>query len=224
VDDEILDLIKAANAKQRPHAPFFGWPDKAVKEWGIAKSLEESLQADHRLFFSDLRPREPNSDPPDCEALGLDGSRIAIEVTELVDREAIELKNSIKQIREKTRSFRDRDGKSGNCPCGRMLRQDAIQRGHQCSRQWDRDHFVQQLSAGVKDKDSKQLKDAPYPGGYILVIHSDEEQLLYPAVERFLEGQVLERPVQIGRVFLILGYDPQVQRCPYFEIPFNPVA
>lgn len=92
LDDEreILALMRAARAKARGYADFFGWAvDRDLEEWGVVSSLSESLELDNKSFFADLKYRGRPNDPPDCEALSASGQRIAIEVTELVDGEAI---------------------------------------------------------------------------------------------------------------------------------------
>jgi hypothetical protein len=87
---EALWLMRKAVDKQRGYADFFEYPDKDVKEEGIARDLCESLAAAGTPLArpADLVARGKGNDPPDCEARGIDGSRIAIEVTELVDQKA----------------------------------------------------------------------------------------------------------------------------------------
>ena len=89
---EALRPMRKAVDKQRGYADFFEYPDKDVKEEGIARDLCESLAAAGTPLArpADLVARGKGNDPPDCEARGIDGSRIAIEVTELVDQKAVE--------------------------------------------------------------------------------------------------------------------------------------
>lgn len=90
-EKEIIAEIRAAHAKARGYADFFGWAtDRDLEEWGVVSSLGESLQADNALFFSNLVRRGRPKDPPDCEARTESGERLAIEVTELVDGQAIQ--------------------------------------------------------------------------------------------------------------------------------------
>jgi len=51
--------------------------------------LREALQHRGEAFFDRVTSRCRGNDSPDCEAIGLDGKSIAIEVTELVDPAAI---------------------------------------------------------------------------------------------------------------------------------------
>lgn len=83
--------MRAARAKARGYSDFFLWSiDRDMEEWGVVTSLAESLDKHNALFFSHLRRRGRPNDPPDCEAAGENGARIAIEVTELVDGQAIQ--------------------------------------------------------------------------------------------------------------------------------------
>ena len=91
-DDEakIVALMREARAKSRGYADYFLWAiDRDMEEWGVVTSLAESLRLDGSLFFEKLRRRGRPNDPPDCEAVDASGRRLAIEVTELVDSEAI---------------------------------------------------------------------------------------------------------------------------------------
>ncbi len=82
-------LIREAVAKDRGYASFFDWPDRDQEEVGVVLSLFESILESEGLHYSGLRARGQGNDPPDCEAITPDGSRIGIEVTELVDEEGI---------------------------------------------------------------------------------------------------------------------------------------
>ncbi|MBC7945566.1 MAG: hypothetical protein H7X91_09975 [Burkholderiales bacterium] len=187
---EIVDLMRAARAKARGYADFFLWStDRDIEEWGVITSLAESLQLDGALFFSQLRRRGRPNDPPDCEALGSSG-RIAIEVTELVDEDAIR----------------------------------AYKRGNSYSwADWTKEKFLSSLSALIASKDQRfpLLKEPPYEGGYVVIVHTDEPMLPFGAVNRFLTGHSFEKPKHVDRAFLLLSYDPALQRCPYFELAFK---
>jgi hypothetical protein len=187
----IVAAMRAARAKARGYADFFGWSaDRDLEELGVITALAESLRADRALFFSDLVRRGRSNDPPDCEAVDRDGDRIAIEVTELVDESAI-------------RAFK----------AGRVYdRAD-----------WDREKFLLRLYSLIAGKDRRypELKGSPYPGGYVVVVFTDEPMLTRTAVEGFLAGHAVPEPRYIDRTFLVLSYDPGVERCPYFELALH---
>lgn len=79
-------LAEEFKANTRPHAGFFTWEtDKSVAEEGVLIEFAEALQEQNALFFEKAFHRGEDRDPPDCEARGLDGRRVGIELTELVD-------------------------------------------------------------------------------------------------------------------------------------------
>lgn len=190
-DNEIFSLMRAAQAKARGYADFFGWPtDRDIEEWGVVSSLAESLEVDDALFFSDLKRRGRPNDPPDCEAQNPHGERIAIEVTELVDGDAI-------------RAFKE----------GRVYEW----------AEWTKEKFLAVLAERITGKNDRfpKLKEPPYHGGYVVIVHTDEPTLPRATVEAFLVNHQLVKPSHVDRVFLVLSYDQTIGRYPYFELTFN---
>lgn len=184
---EIAALMRAARTTARGYAGFFEWRlDRDLEELGVLRHLAEALDADGAAFFHSERSRHRPNDPPDCEAIDERGSRVAFELTELVDGNAI-------------KAFR----------AGR----------HYDWAEWEKDEFITALRGLVAAKDSKfpSLKGGPYPGGYILLVFTDEPVLSREQVGCYLYGETFS-VCHLNRVFLILGYDPVVQRCPYFEL------
>lgn len=89
-DKELLEALIASREKARGYADFFGWgANRNIEEWGVLYYLSESLTSSGVTIFNSFIQRERPNDPPDCEALDESGQRVAIEVTELVDEEAI---------------------------------------------------------------------------------------------------------------------------------------
>ena len=183
--------MRAASARARGYADFFGWAtDRDLEEWGVVLALSESLKRNDASFFSDLQRRGRPNDPPDCEVLSRDGARIAVEVTELVD--------------------------------GRAIR--AFKQGHVYDwAEWSKEKFLTAIDQLLERKDDRfpALKDAPYPGGYLVVIHTDEPMLSRERIAELLRGHLFKKPKYISRAFLILSYDPHVQYYPYFELKFQ---
>ena len=193
LDDEaeVVALMRAARAKARGYADFFGWGiDRDLEEFGVISSLSESLKADGILFFSDLKQRGRPNDPPDCEALDKNGLRIALEVTELVDEDAI---------------------------CA--FKQGRVYDWAEWSS--DRFISTLAQLVMRKDGRFPDLKGPPYDGGYVVVVHTDEPMLSRSIVEEFLTGCRFNKPSYVNRAFIILSYDPAVKRYPYFELDFH---
>lgn len=188
---EILVLMRAARERSRGYADFFGWaPNRDLEEFGVISSLVESMAADDLSFYENVKSRCRPNDPPDCEAINCRGERVAIEVTELVDGEAI-------------RAFKE----------GRVYDW----------AEWTQDKFISSLAQRIdaKDKRYPYLKDPPYEGGYVVVVHTDEPELTQSTVLEYLKDHLIPKPAHISRVILVLSYDSGIQRCPYFELPFN---
>ncbi len=190
-DKEILVQIRAAIAKRRGYADFFSWPlNRDLEEWSICSQFRESLAGRNELFFSGLKMRRRPNDPPDLEALAEGGGRLAIEVTELVDGDAI-------------RAFR----------AGRIYDW----------AKWSEERFLRAIQERVDVKDQRfpELKEPPYEGGYVVLVHTDEPELSRAAVEGYLLKHRFKKPEYVSRAFLLLSYDPSVSHYPYFELAFD---
>ncbi len=89
--------------------------------------------------------------------------------------------------------------------------------------EWPKKKFRSVLQERISKKGERfpELKDQPYEGGYVIVVHSDEPELSRIAVAEFLSDFQLEKPSHVDRAFLVLSYDPAVERWPYFELTFN---
>ncbi len=187
-DHEIVAALRAARAKSRGYADFFGWStNRDLEELGILQSFAESLEANNSLFFTNPKSRERPNDPPDCEAIDLEGQRIAFEVTELVDPDAI-------------KAF-----KAGK---------------HYDFAEWPTKKFHSRLSERLLTKNASyiSLKDAPYPGGYVIVVFTDEPALPRLTVETLLKNWKPPNLSFTSSAYLLLSYDPSIQACPYFTL------
>ncbi len=188
---KITATIRAARAQTRGYADSFSWPiDRDLEELGVLQSLATALDTEGSLFFSDLTLRGRSNDPPDCEALSLQGQRIAFEVTELVNPETI--------------------------------------RAHQAGNtyefaEWPSEKFHARLAELLIRKDARypDLKGAPYHGGYIVVIFTDEPLLSRTTVETLLKTWKPLAVSYIHKAYLLLSYDPNIQRYPHFSLPLS---
>jgi len=190
LEAEIVKKMRAA--RERGYADFFLWlTDRDLEEWGIVRLLNESLAAEDKLLFLNIKSRGRPNDPPDCEAVTPINERLAIEVTELVDREAIH------QFKKAEKEGRVTDWA-----------------------EWSKEKFLSELQNRLSEKDARfpDLQGAPYPGGYLVVIHTDEPDLNIDKVARYLEGHRFSRLQHITQAFLLLSYAPSVNRCPNFEL------
>jgi hypothetical protein len=85
---------------------------------------------------------------------------------------------------------------------------------------WNQDKFLDALHGRLNAKVEKRLtlKGGPYDGGYFIVVHTDEPLLSAETVGRFLNGQRFPELSGVARSFLLLSYDPRLEKCPYFEL------
>lgn len=85
---------------------------------------------------------------------------------------------------------------------------------------WDQPKFAAALTNAVSRKNDKypKLKGAPYPGGFIVVVHTDEPGLRFETAKDFLERSTLPKQEYIDRAFLLLSYDPGRECCPCIEL------
>ncbi len=100
--EEWAEFSEFVKANVRPHAGYFSCTsDRPIEEVGVVQSLHESLEKCGSVFFHSYKSRGENNDPPDCEAISLEGARIGIEVTELVDGGSIQARKRDQPIPRK---------------------------------------------------------------------------------------------------------------------------
>ncbi|MCO4094417.1 MAG: hypothetical protein HEQ37_11785 [Acidovorax sp.] len=185
---EILRLMREARQKTRGYASFFGWGiDRDLEELGPVQELAKALLASDGERLLALKLRGRGNDPPDIEAVNALGERVAVEVTELVDGDAIQ----------------------------------AHKRGDRYAyAEWTRESFLGKLQTLLSGKAARlpKLKDAPYPGGYVIVVFTDEPMLDPDTVSSFLAGAVFK---DLGRcrAYLLLSYWPKTEAYPFFSLP-----
>jgi hypothetical protein len=85
---------------------------------------------------------------------------------------------------------------------------------------WDRKKFIDLVSSLLANKAKRfsKLKDPPYPGGYVIVIFTDEPELTKQTVENYLEGHTFSKSSDVSGSYLVLSYDPTLGHCPYFDL------
>ena len=92
-DEEWSRLWESILANNRGHAGYFSCrTDRTIEEVDVVRNLHESLVRHNQAFFDSPRSLGAN-DPPDCEAVSHKGSKIGIEVTELVDSASLQALN-----------------------------------------------------------------------------------------------------------------------------------
>lgn len=85
----VLAQLKVLLKKQRAYASFFKGGDKVHEEIAVVRDLLDAMTACGESRFTEACASA--GDPPDCVAKDADGSEVAIEVTEIVCEETVEL-------------------------------------------------------------------------------------------------------------------------------------
>jgi len=85
---------------------------------------------------------------------------------------------------------------------------------------WTRDSFLAGINERLasKAKRTRALKGAPYPGGYAVIIFTDEPHLNRASVHTYLKNHRFPHFAGLSMAFLLLGYDPAIKRCPWFRL------
>ena len=188
--------------EQRGHATFWH-ADNATQPWMEVDAVRNwSTEMNRRGFQIDVDSIRMNSDPyPDCLA-HKSGRTIGVELTELVDSEAI----------REYGAWRRAAG-SGWDPVGVPGPPVPI---------WDLDSFRRRLDEITLIKDAR-VRDSSLVKQFLL-IHTDEPWLSEETVSGYLEAVKLERPRHFDQIFLMLSPVPNGsgdRRYPVFEVPLQ---
>ena len=196
--DAVKSLLREASAKSRGYAGYWEWAiDRPAAEEHAARVLVHFLIKKPEMVTGTLSPWRP--DPPDVVWTETDGSRVGIEVTELVSGDM---------------AARHRHLKKHGLPI-------SYEWAH-----WTPATIAGELSRIVTVKDFK-LKKARGEFSKLLLAIKTDEPMIDETVAR--QAIYLCRAVAdtIDRAFLILSYlplsDPShyPDQCPVLEIPLH---
>ena len=82
--------------------------------------------------------------------------------------------------------------------------------------------LINKLEEILRKKDSpREIKDPPY-SQYVVLMFSDEPWLERDYVEESLAAHVFASTSVVSRAFLLLSYDPFVQKYPCYELRIAP--
>ncbi|MBK8157776.1 MAG: hypothetical protein IPK59_02935 [Rhodospirillaceae bacterium] len=198
-DDQsrILARMREARSKARGYADFFQWPNRDIEELGVLQELAKTLESVGSNFLSGLRSRGRGFDPPDCEATDTSGRRVAVELTELVDQAALEATVANRR--------NDREGQL-DAPYFWA--------------EWDIGKFEREVGKRLIGKHNRfdQLQDGPYPGGYVVVLYTDEPALSRILVKGYAAQVNFAGVSSISRAFIVLSYDSDIEMYPAIEL------
>lgn len=196
-DEDFRRKLREGLKAKRGHAGYFNWnADRDLEELGVIQELWASMNASREVFFTDFSIRGRGNDPPDLEALTLEGEKLAIEVTELVDGQAIQRDKFVRDQQNST--WQDRLSVAVS---------------------WDDASIIGEVQKLIKAKDGKfnKLLGGPYRGGYCVVIFTDEPDLSPEKLQGVLQGATFLAE-NISRCLLLIGYQPFEQHLKYIDL------
>ena len=190
-DAEILRLMRQAIEKSLGYASYWEWKlDKRQAELHAAQVLSRFLFPGKDYSVSSVV-----NDPPDA-LVHIGSRRYGIEVTEIVDRKAIE--RAAKRKRQ-----------------GLPIEYDWAD--------WNADRLVNSLKDGISRKDQK-LSKTSHDYDELLLAFVTDETMIYPELVAAVIGSVRANPKHIDKAFVILSYHPAADsslfpdKCVIFEI------
>jgi len=77
--------------RRRTYASYWEFSDESARDKGIVARFVSSVGADVISIAPGTLHARGHDDPPDCEALATDGARVAFELSEIVDADAVRM-------------------------------------------------------------------------------------------------------------------------------------
>jgi hypothetical protein len=173
-NDELLQTIQNLRSLKRQHASFYDWPEKQIKESGI---IDEFLDPNnHKGIHDYVSFSIPDNDPPDAIIYKNDDEEALLEITELVNQQAIE-----SQINNDSTYLSE-------------------------SQKWlDRSYFEKQLNEIIQIKNQKCTALFNQTNNVQLLLHTDEVWL-EAYYKKHFEAGVTIQPHSFTNIWLMLSY------------------
>lgn len=185
-DDLELSAICAELEKKQRYAGFFESLDKESKELNVGEELLRSLNATSEIQLGSLE--NCITDPPDLTCENGSGDRIALEVSEIVFRKAIEINLKRKKTPEKA-----------------------------VFALWPPGDLEEAIRASLKEKDSKSLRGGPYQHFWVCLF-TDEMMLTPEKAFEELTGVEFGPFDQITDAFFLFSYVPGKETYPFLRL------
>ena len=182
MDAEVLKEIIKYSRLPREHASFYNWHEKGVKESGIVNYFLD--ERNHKGIHDFVSFSVPKSDPPDAWIFEASGNKVALEITELVNRDAITA-----QIHDKPNYWEE------------------------CERWASKPYFQDRLNERVQEKQEKCSNLFSSCVDVQLLMHTDE-MWVESCYERHFEHGLKLAAHSFSKIWLMLSYSPRKQLCP----------
>ena len=216
-----VDLLEAMerledSCRKRGHAPDWHAPNEFQDQMEVEATWDWAGEMNERGWKIDTASvRKNESDPPDCLA-EMGGKTIGIEVTELVDRKAIELHPELLRYQGPEHFVQE-------FPQPPM------------PPSWPREKFHKHVAAIIERKDRRAAevrtlrpqpsRDNPVSSEFLLIV-TGEPRLDETTLAEYLRTIKLQRPRYFDGVFVMKSYvhNPDGKghgHHPVFEVPFS---
>jgi hypothetical protein len=191
-DAEMWRMVLEASPKMRPYAGFWDWPDRQIKELGVVDCLLQAIrEREGRDWIKEIEPGPSVYLPPDVIGITKTGTRVAFEVTELVDESMCAM--SIDQ----------------NIRCQSL-------NWHN----WQPEEMINRLESRLAEKGLIDFGKGNFES-IVLVIHADEPQISLDQCGPAIVARQFIRRGQINEAYLIFAPRPMSAIYPYFRLSFG---
>lgn len=187
-EKEIVTIMKAARARARGYADQFGW--------AIDRDLEEWGVV---MSLNEALKKNQDGTFKNIETRGRGNDPPDCEaINQQGLKTAIEVTELVSE--EAIRAY-----KAGK---------------HYVWADWNRETFIEAVSELITRKNERfdHLKGGPYPGGYVLVIFTDEPLLKLDIVAQYLEHFSPSQADALSKIYFLMFFDKAIGTYPYFKI------
>lgn len=193
--DQVVAIMREARAKSRGYASYWEWaPNRSLAEIGVARALAEYLTHSEERTWASVSPII--NDPPDVLLLCTSGERLGIEVTELVDADAIK-RHRHRKMTDTAEAYDWAD--------------------------WTIERLTSSIVEAVERKDRKLASRAGQYDELIVAIATDEPLISLELARQAIQNSAPSVHT-VHRAFLLLSYNPAADKVTFPEgIPVFPI-
>lgn len=186
MSDQILSEIRKFTRLPRQHASFYNRHDKGIKESGIVGYFLD--KKNHKNIHQFVSFNVPKQDPPDAWLIDKEQNQTALEITELVNQNAI-------------------DAQINNLP----------EYWAECEKWADLNYFESELNDRILDKQKKCSALFEQEVSVHLLLHTDEVWLKSCYEEHLRNGATICQN-SFSIIWLLLSYSPLAQSSPVIKL------
>lgn len=186
ISSSIVESLRRNDRLRRKHASFWNFHKKSSKELGLFSEIFKNFESDYGSKVIGWGLCE--KDPPDVFADLVDGRKIGVEITELVNEAAIDaqIKNLI------------------------LYPKELLSFGY--------DRACEEIRRIVEEKEEKLSLVLPSYDELVLLIHTDEFLLKPEQFQPTVATQSFKAGRVFQTVYLLFSYEPDKGKCPLIKL------